>query len=140
MTSFSKDEAEAIKDWYNEWGKIPTYLATISFALLAFSFSQLLPASKTSSNYLTGAWIVLIASAAFSFISIVTAYAAFDLASRIHLSELIANLGMDVPRPNTPWVRRLGKVSFAAAIVSTLLILAGICLLAVHVFANISIK
>jgi len=136
MTSFSKDEAQAIKDWYNEWAKIPTYLATISFALVAFSFSQLLPAHKANSLCLTTAWVVLIAGAAFSFVSIVTAYAAFDLASRIHLSKLIANLGMDVPRRDTPWVRRLGKVSFAASIVATLLILTGICLLAVHVFAN----
>src|SRR5207248_4622079 len=100
----------------------------------------LLPAYKRTSHYLTTAWVVLIVSAACSFVSIVTAYAAFDLASRIHLSELIANLGMDVPRADTPWVRRLGKVSFTASILSTLLILAGICLLALHVFANIATK
>jgi hypothetical protein len=138
MTSFSKDEAQAIKDWYNEWAKIPTYLATISFGLIAFSFSQLLPAYQRGSSYLTVAWVMLIASAAISFISVVTAYASFDLALRIHLSRLIENLGMDVPKANTPWVRRLGKVSFAAAILSTLLIVGGISCLAAHVFSNIA--
>ncbi len=138
MTSFSKDEAEAIKDWYNEWAKIPTYLATVSFALIAFSFSQLLPAAKAGSSYLAVAWVVLIVSGGFSFVSIVTAYAAFDLASRIHLSRLIASLGMDVPRGNTPWVRRLGKISFGSAMVSTLLILAGISFLAAYVLSNIA--
>lgn len=140
MTAYSKDEAQAIKDWYNEWAKIPNYLATVSFALIAFSFSQLLPPDKTSSSYLANAWLVLIGSAALSFLSMVCAYASFDLSSRLHLSELIAKLGLVVPAESTRWIRCLGKVSFYSAIIASILILSGISLMAGHVFVNLSFK
>jgi len=122
-----KDEDyKTIKEWYGEWQKIPTLLATTALALLAFSLTNLLPKSPQSrSVILHWCWVSLAASTFFASVSLFAGYTSFEIVTRAKLSDVLKSMSMKVPASRTKWVSHLGRVSHRFAMVSLLTLLAG---------------
>ena len=124
----TENQFNAIKVWYEEWSKIPRYLASAGLAFLAFSLTDLLPQSiggHSDTGYLEAAWSFLSLSCLLASIAIIAAYSAFDLASRIYLAEILKASGMATPKLETKWVSTLGKVSYRTSALALILLLAG---------------
>jgi hypothetical protein len=114
-------------------------LATVSLALLAFSFTDLLPKVEASSQplallFLKTGWIALSLGLVFSAAGLLCAYVSFDIGARLYLGELLKSLGMGVPSKTTRSVSRWGKVSFRATALSLLALLIGALSLTCYTF------
>ena len=118
---------KTVREWYSEWQKIPTLLATAALALLAFSLTTLLSRSPSNSGLtiLHTCWFCLFVSALSAGISLFTGYASFEIFTRVRLSDLLKSMSMKAPDASTKWVHLLGKASHLFAIMSLLTLLSG---------------
>ena len=112
MSEFDKDQIDAIRTWYSEWVKIPTYLTSASLGFLAFSLTNLIPHAQISTVFIRTAWILLGLSAVFACVGLLSAYCSLDIGIRLYLSRNIREFNLKAPAPNTPWIRRWGRGSF----------------------------
>ena len=133
-----EEDYKVVKEWYGEWQKIPTLLATAALALLAFSLTTLLPRSSTSSlTILRTCWGCLAVSALSASLSLFAAYTSFEILTRVRISDLLKNMSMKAPDANTKWIRRFGRASHRLAFLSLLALLAGAIGLALYAFKTI---
>lgn len=129
MPSYDDKSFQAIKDWYTEWSRIPTYIATVSFAAIAFSITNLWQKDTsllTPSLYLLKwSWVFLGLSAGLASVAIFFGYLAFDLGVRIHLKDTLETLSIKSPTQTTRWIRSLGISSGACSLLAIILLLIG---------------
>jgi hypothetical protein len=129
MPIFSEKEFQAIKDWYTEWSRIPTYIATVSFAAIAFSITNLWQKDPTqigqALSLLKWSWLFLGLSAGLSSSAIFFGYLAFDLGVRLHLTDALRSLSIKAPSRGTRWIRSLGIASGLCSLLAILALLTG---------------
>ena len=129
MPVFSDKEFQNIKEWYTEWNRIPTYIATVSFAAIAFSITSLWQKDPTQlQQHLTllkWSWLFLGLSAGLSSSAIFFGYLAFDLGVRLHLTDALRSLFIKAPSHGTKWIRSLGIASGLCGLLAILLLLTG---------------
>jgi hypothetical protein len=129
MPTFNEKSFQAIKDWYTEWSRIPTYIATISFAAIAFSITNLWQKDTillTPSIFLLKwSWVFLGLSAGLASSGIFFGYLAFDLGVRIHLKDTLQTLSIKSPTRTTKWIRALGICSGVCSLLAIVLLLIG---------------
>jgi len=130
MSAFENESFDGIKTWYAEWSRIPTYVATIAFAAIAFSVTELLNKREATSPvgnvcYLKASWLCLGVSALLASIGIFLIYMSFDLTMRIHLKNDLGAVSMKAPRENTLWIRRFGIGSWCCTLAAMVFLLFG---------------
>jgi hypothetical protein len=125
MLTFNEKAFQAIKDWYTEWSRIPTYIATISFAAIAFSITNLWQKDPAPLTLLKWSWLFLGLSAGLSSCAIFFGYLAFDLGVRLHLTDTLKALSIKAPSRSTKWIRSLGIASGVCSLLAILVLLTG---------------
>lgn len=129
MPTFDEQSFQAIKDWYTEWSRIPTYIATISFAAIAFSITNLWQSDSKilpeSLSLLKWSWICLVLSAGLASAGIFLSYITFDLGVRVHIKDTLQTLSIKYPSLRTRWIGYLGRGSWVCTLLAIVLLLLG---------------